>query len=585
MTAPLEATADRLPDPMDWRQVPAATGLLATFNAAGVLNAADVHVAQRCCALAEEPSDVVALAVALAVRALREGSVCVDLSTVADDIGDGGGLPWPAPDELVTAVAGSSLTGTAIRLDHGRLVYLDRYWREEQQVCTDLLALSAHASPAITGTELERLFPPTRFAEQRAAAQLALTQPVTVLTGGPGTGKTTTVARLLALLAQAAHPARLRIALAAPTGKAAARLQEAVTAEVATLEPADQARLSGLRAVTLHRLLGRRPDSASRFKHHRGNRLPHDVIVVDETSMVSLTLMARLLEAVRPDARLLLVGDPDQLTSVQAGAVLADLVDGLADHPSIKIAALRTTHRFGAAIGGLAEAIRSGDTDQVLTLLRAGDPAIEFVEDADPAATLRPVLAGHALKVREYALLGAGDDGLAAMDEHRLLCAHRDGPYGVRHWNRQVERWITDETGQATWSPWYPGRPLLVTANDYALGIYNGDTGLVTAGPDGVQVHIAGATATQQFSPSRIVDVETMYALTIHKSQGSQADEVTVILPPADSRLLTRELFYTAVTRAKKKVRIVGSADEVRAAVARQALRASGLRDRLRAGT
>ncbi|WP_412770028.1 exodeoxyribonuclease V subunit alpha [Mycolicibacterium mucogenicum] len=568
---------------MDWRQVPAATGLLATFNAAGVLNAADVHVAQRCCALAEETGDVVALAVGMAVRALREGSVCVDLTTVADDIG--GDLPWPAPAELMAAVAGSPLTGTAIRLDHERLLYLDRYWREEQQVCTDLLALSAQPSQPVSDAALERLFPPPGFAEQRAAAQLALTQPVTVLTGGPGTGKTTTVARLLALLAQAAHPGRLRIALAAPTGKAAARLQEAVSAEVAKLETADRDRLSGLRAVTLHRLLGGRPDSASRFKHHRGNRLPHDVVVVDETSMVSLTLMARLLEAVRPDTRLLLVGDPDQLTSVQAGAVLADLVDGLTDHPSIRIAALHTTHRFGAAIGGLAEAIRSGDADQVLALLRAGDAAIEFIEDAEPAAALRPVLVGHALKVRACALLGAGADGLAAMDEHRLLCAHRDGPYGVRHWNRQVERWITDETGQATWSPWYPGRPLLVTANDYALGIYNGDTGLVAAGPDGVQVYIAGATATQQFSSSRITDVETMYALTIHKSQGSQADEVTVILPPADSRLLTRELFYTAVTRAKKKVRIVGSADEVRAAVQRQALRASGLRDRLRAST
>ncbi|MUM31462.1 exodeoxyribonuclease V subunit alpha, partial [Mycolicibacterium sp. CBMA 361] len=366
------------------------------------------------------------------------------------------------------------------------------------------------------------------------------------------------------------------------TGKAAARLQEAVTAEVAKLEPADQERLRGLRAVTLHRLLGGRPDSSSRFRHHRSNRLPHDVIVVDETSMVSLTLMARLLEAVRPEARLLLVGDPDQLTSVQAGAVLADLVDGLAGHPSIQIAALHTTHRFGAAIGGLAEAIRSGDADQVLDLLRAGDPAVEFVEDADPAIALRPMLVGHAVRVRECALLGAGDLGLATMDEHRLLCAHRDGPHGVRYWNRQVERWISEETGQATWSPWYPGRPLLVTANDYALGIYNGDTGLVAAGPDGVQVSIAGATGTQQFSPSRIVDVETMYALTIHKSQGSQAAEVTVILPPAESRLLTRELFYTAVTRAKEKVRIVGSADEVRAAVERQAVRASGLRERLR---
>jgi exodeoxyribonuclease V alpha subunit len=572
-------------DLMDWRQVPQATGKLAEFNAAGVLDASDVHVAGRCCMLAGEPSEVVALAVALTVRALREGSVCVDLTAVGGDLADPDHqLPWPAPDEFIAAVQASPLNGLAIQLYQDRLLYLDRYWREEQQVCTDLLALATRArnTPEPDPAALERLFPPPGFGEQRAAAELAVRQPVTVLTGGPGTGKTTTVARLLALLTQsAAGP--LRIALAAPTGKAAARLQEAVATEVGKLESDDQQRLGSLRAVTLHRLLGGRPDSSSRFRHNRANRLPHDVIVVDETSMVSLTMMARLLEAVRPEARLLLVGDPDQLTSVQAGAVLADLVDGLAENPDIRIAALHTTHRFGAAIGGLAEAIRSGDSDRVVELLRSGDPAIEFVEDADPATVLRPVLVNHAVQVRECALLGAGWVGALTMDEHRLLCAHREGPHGVRHWNRQVERWVSEETGQATWSPWYPGRPLLVTANDYALGIYNGDTGLVIAGPHGPQVCISGANGTKEFSPGRMADVETMYAMTIHKSQGSQAKEVTVLLPPTDSRLLTRELFYTAVTRAKKKIRVVGSVDEVRAAVQRQALRATGLRIRLRA--
>ncbi|MGB8402626.1 MAG: exodeoxyribonuclease V subunit alpha, partial [Mycobacterium sp.] len=372
------------------------------------------------------------------------------------------------------------------------------------------------------------------------------------------------------------------IALAAPTGKAAARLQEAVSAQVGQLSADDRERLGPLRAVTLHRLLGGRPDSASRFRHHRSNRLPHDVIVVDETSMVSLTLMARLLESVRPDTRLLLVGDPDQLTSVQAGAVLADLVDGLTDHPDIRGAELRTTHRFGESIGALAAAIRSGDADHVVELLRSDDPAIEFIEDTDPAQALRPVLVDHAVRVRECALLNVGQLGLQTMDLHRLLCAHRDGPYGVRHWNLEVQRWMSEETGQVTWSPWYPGRPLLVTANDYTLGIYNGDTGLVVAGPDGPLVCMAGASGPQHFSPSRISDVETMYALTIHKSQGSQAREVTVIMPPVESRLLTRELFYTAVTRATKKVRIVGSAAEVQAAVQRQVLRATGLRQRLR---
>ncbi len=234
---------------------------------------------------------------------------------------------------------------------------------------------------------LERLFP-AGFEEQREAAEIALAQAVTVLTGGPGTGKTTTVARLLALLAEQAGASRLRIALAAPTGKAAARLQEAVQHEVAKLDEADRARLGELQAMTLHRLLGSRPDSSSRFRHNRGNRLPHDVIVVDETSMVSLTMMARLLEAVRPDARLVLVGDADQLASVEAGAVLADLVDGLSARTDVRVAALRTSHRFGEAIGFLAEAIRVGDADRALELLRSGDEHIEFIED-DASDALR----------------------------------------------------------------------------------------------------------------------------------------------------------------------------------------------------
>ena len=225
------------------------------------------------------------------------------------------------------------------------------------------------------------------YEEQRGAAEIALSQRLTVLTGGPGTGKTTTVARLLALFAgQAGRASRLRIALAAPTGKAAARLQEAVQLEIDELDLVDQRRLSGLQATTLHRLLGSRPDSSSRFRHHRGNRLPHDVIVVDETSMVSLTMMARLLEAVRPQSRLLLVGDPDQLASVDAGAVLADLVDGLGAGAGSPVVALQTSHRFGESIGALASAIRDGDADAAIEVLRAGGDHIEWIDDEDPTA-------------------------------------------------------------------------------------------------------------------------------------------------------------------------------------------------------
>ncbi len=304
-----------------------------------------------------------------------------------------------------------------------------------------------------------------------------------------------------------------------------------------------------------------------RFKHNRGNRLPHDVIVVDETSMVSLTMMARLLEAVRPDTRLILVGDPDQLASVEAGAVLADLVDGLTARDDVRVAALRTPHRFGESIGALAEAIRVGDADRVLELLRSGGEHVEWLDSDGPAGGLRAVLVPHALRVREAALLGATEVALATLDEHRLLCAHRQGPYGVTHWNRQVERWLSEETGQPVSSPWYAGRPVLVTANDYGLKVYNGDTGVVVAGPEGLRAVIAGAAGTLGFATSRLTDIETMHAMTIHKSQGSQADEVTVLMPPEDSRLLTRELFYTAVTRAKTRVRVAGSAAAVRAAI------------------
>jgi exodeoxyribonuclease V alpha subunit len=259
-------------DPAGWRQAVSAAGLLRTFNEAGVIESADVHVAQRLSAMAGESDSQVVLAVALLVRALRGGSVCLDLRSVEAQV-DTAGLPWPAADEWLAAVRASPLLGSpqVLRVYHDNLLYLDRYWREEQQVADDLLALLTPRAPAVT-PDIVRLFPPG-YEEQRAAAGVALLQGLTVLTGGPGTGKTTTVARLLALYAEQAElagKARLRIALAAPTGKAAVRLQEAVQLEIDKLDAVDRKRLSGLRSTTLHRLLGSRPDSSSRFRHHRG---------------------------------------------------------------------------------------------------------------------------------------------------------------------------------------------------------------------------------------------------------------------------------------------------------------------------
>jgi exodeoxyribonuclease V alpha subunit len=603
-------------DPRDARRALGATGLLRTFNDAGVLTAADVHVARRTADVVGEDDETVRLAVALAVRAVRQGSVCVDLGSFDDGEASGGSgaggtgtegeageapLPWPATDGWLDRVAASALADrSVVRADLG-LLYLDRYWREERQVRDDLVARLAAPAPVVADALLDdsaaRLFPGDAYAEQRVAALSTVRRLTTVLTGGPGRGKTTTVAGLLALLAEQAEHAggrRLRIALAAPTGKAAARLQEAVAESLHALPEAgrprftddDRRRLAGLQAGTLHRLLASRPGSSTRFRHDRVSRLPHDVVVVDETSMVSLTLMARLLEAVRPDARLVLVGDPDQLASVEAGAVLADLVAGLGERGDGVVSALVTDHRSeSAAITRLAAAIQDGDPEAVLAALTAGDGVVELVDPADAAglADLQDELTRHALDVRGLALAGDAAGALAQAERHRLLCAHREGPWGVAHWNRLVERRLGEASGAylgaAVGTEWYAGRPVLITANDYSLGLFNGDTGVVVADGETLRAHISGGAS---FAVSRLGDVETLHAMTVHKSQGSQAEAVTVLLPDETSPLLTRELFYTAVTRARQRVRVVGTPDAVRAAVARRARRASGLAVRLR---
>ncbi len=565
-----------------------ATGYLAELNRAGVLEASDVHVAVRVADLGAEPDDDVLLAVALAVRAVRSGSVCIDLTTIAALAPE---LPWPDPEAWVTAVASSALVTAGVLRLEGALVYLDRYHRLETQVCDDLVARMAAAPPEVDEAALAAAVVRVRgdhlSAEQEAAAVASIGRWTTVLTGGPGTGKTTTIARLLVLLAAqaAARGERFSVALAAPTGKAATRLQEAVVAELADLDPADRDVVGRPDTMTLHRLLGWRADNSTRFRHDRTNRLKYDLVVVDECSMVELTMMGRLLEAVRPQSRLVLVGDPRQLTSVGAGAVLADVVRGLEDHPSSPVSSLTENFRSTRDILALAEALRRGDADEVVGVLRRPSDEVEFVETDDPAGALRADVTAAALAVRAAAVTGDAPAALAALDEHRLLCAHREGPFGVRHWNRQAERWLGEETGLPVYGEWYVGRPLLVTSNDYTLEVYNGETGVAVQQPDGrLRAWVSGSERLRDYAPSRLDAVETMHAMTIHKSQGSQVARVTVLLPDADSRLLTRELFYTAITRAQRHVRVVGTEASVRAAVEREAQRATGLCERLRGG-
>lgn len=582
-------------DPFDWqRAVAVVDGLLAEFNAADVLATSDVHAALRFGALVGESSEDVLLAAALAVRAPRFGHVFADLSSVVSTITvepesgvDVAALPWPSADAWITAVAASPLVaeGGPLRLV-GSALYLERYWVQEGELAADLGARNVPApsvDEAVLADGLARLFTDP---VQARAGEVAVRRQLSVVAGGPGTGKTTTVARIAALLVE--QGAGL-IGLAAPTGKAAARLEEAVHAEAASLDASAEARaaVAGLRAQTLHRLLGWRPDSRSRFRHGRGNRLPHDVVIVDETSMVSLSMMASLVAAVRPGSRLVLVGDPGQLTSVEAGAVLGDIVasPALADG----VVVLERVHRFAGGIAELATAIAAGDENTVIDLLLAGLDDVVWV-DADAALAsideldeVRELAVASAADVVAGAQAGDAARALSALESFRLLCAHRRGPHGAKTWMWELERWLAEGvTGFDPGSEWYVGRPLLVTENDYGLKLYNGDTGVVIAvGDDRVEAAFERGGEPVRFSPTRLGAVDTVYAMTIHKSQGSQFGTVAVVLPDAASAMLTRELLYTAVTRARERAVLVGDEEAVRAAVARSAGRASGLAGRL----
>ena len=293
--------------------------------------------------------------------------------------------------------------------------------------------------------------------------------------------------------------------------------------------------------------------------------------------MIPLTMMARLLEAVRPTARLVLVGDPDQLTPVEAGAVLSDLVHRPSSGPPPDLPAavqedladlddedrrqlhngvvrLRVSHRYGAAIGGLAEAVRTGDADRVLDLLDAGGPLSLVAGTEELEAEAKE--AGAAL--RSAATAADAVRCLALQARHRLLCAHRHGSYGVSHWNDQIMRWTGGVPGE-----WRPGDPLIVTANDYENGLNNGDTGVVVQTPDGLRAAFPGDDAPRLLALSRLAAVSSANALTVHRSQGSQYEAVTILLPPAASPILTRELLYTAVTRASRSVRVIATEDAV----------------------
>lgn len=580
---------------MSRHEVPvAATGLLRTFAEATMIAPVDFHLARRMASLSRETDPRVELAFALATRELRLGSVCLDLRLAPElspeagiEDGDVTGLPsdlpWPETTSWLAAVAGSPAVAgpedghRPFRLV-GSMLYLDRYFSEERIVEASLRHRTALPAQPVDADALDRAGDPLPGMDgdvhQDAAVKAALADRTTVITGGPGTGKTTTVARILVGLADTANPPL--IALAAPTGKAATRLMSAVAE---TLPDTDGLRVQG---QTLHKLLGVVPGRSHRtFGRH--NQLPHDVVIVDETSMVSLTMMSWLLEAVADETRLILIGDPQQLASVEAGAVLADIAASeelVASAGKSAVVELQRNRRSSTEIGKLAAAIQEGNADVVVALLAAGkDCTLQPCQGTEAITDYKVLvddLRSTTAAVREAALRGDGDGANEALNHHRLLCAHREGPFGVGQWSRAARMWLSeqfDDYGQASGA--WPGQPLLITRNSDTAA--NGDTAVVVLVDGRLMASVDRAQGTLLVDPVLLDDAADLHAMTIHKSQGSQFDVVSVVLPPVGSPLLTRELIYTAITRAKHKVRLYGSEDALRTAVETPARRASGL--------
>lgn len=599
---------------------------LARLGEAGILGSLDLHFARFLCRLAGQERWELALAAALTSSWTAAGHVCLDLAQVAGRTLplelDGGCVSFPSRRGWERALRQTPVVGapgdyTPLVLDHAGRLYLHRYWAYERGLAT---RLKARASEPILGLDLASLgaglailFPAAgvRPDWQKVAAALALVRRFSVISGGPGTGKTSTVVRILALLRQQPGGMDLDIALAAPTGKAAVRMQESIRGAKQSL-PLAPAVIEAIpeQAQTLHRLLGWNPVVGS-YHYHRDNPLPLDVLILDEASMVDLAMMARLVDAMPPAARLILLGDRNQLASVEAGAVLGDICGTLPGFsrelaaqlreltgeqlearqtPASPIAdslvLLRHSYRFGAdsGIGRLAEAVNMGQGQRALALLQGEDvPDIGWLGPDRQVAPL--AAAGY----RDYLqALRAGrelPEVFRAFERFRVLCALREGDSGVAGLNLAIERALQREGLIDPSHPWYPGRPVMVTRNDYGLHLYNGDIGLVVVDPGCPgrrQVcFLTEAGRVRRLAAARLPAHDTAYAMSVHKSQGSEFERVLLVLPVRDNPLLTRELIYTAITRARRRFEVQAPVEALEAGIRRRVQRASGLREEL----
>jgi exodeoxyribonuclease V alpha subunit len=606
----------------------------------GLLSEIDIHFAKFIAGFSPDNDPDIFLAAALVSQATGSGDICLNLETAAVNLitgtqEDKESIECPKLEVWLEKLKAHPAVGRPgekcpLILDAKNRVYLYRYWDYENTLSNSIEIRIRNNIADLDfqrlKKSLDRLFPESKgqgINWQKIAATVAGLRHFSVITGGPGTGKTFTVTKVLALLLEQVPGKMLQIYLAAPTGKAAARLKETLEQAKGRMNCDDSVKAAIPSDVfTIHRML--KPIKGSPyFRHDPDNPLMADVVVVDEASMVDLALMAKLFQAVPENARLILIGDKDQLASVEAGSVLGDICDRNVMHgfsvpfmDRIKeltgedlyqviqasdgesglqdsIVALQKSYRFDASsgIGGLSRAVNRANAD--LTFAMFEDPAEKSINwqqlqaNEDLIEVLsQQIVSGYQsyLKTRDPA------KALQRLRRFKILCAVNIGPLGVQAINKRAEQVLSRQNlirlDPLAQNPWYAGRPVLITRNNYQFGLFNGDIGITLPGtePKDKQLFVYFPEDTggvRRFQVHQLPEHETAYAMTVHKSQGSEFDEVLFILPDKDFSILTRELIYTALTRARKKIHIWGKRSIIRNAIARKIERTSGLRDAL----
>ncbi len=619
------------------------TNNLITLYQDGVLTEIDLHFAGFMSSLAGADDPDFSLAAALVSSTCGKGDVCLDLSSVAgkniltEQIGPEP-VVCPSLDTWRSKLESSWVVGKPgdkfpLILDNQNSLYLYRYWNYEKQLA-ESIQWRIRPRPAdidinLLKDGLKRLFPESfrhGINWQKVASLTALFKNICIISGGPGSGKTFTVTKILALLIEQYPSNRFKILLAAPTGKAAARLAESILKAKAHLN-CSQTVINAIPqdVLTIHRML-RVKRKSSYFHFNRENPLPADAVIIDEASMVDLSLMSKLVQALPESARLVLIGDKDQLASVEAGAVLGDICDrdnrhgfsesyckhiqkmtdekiNITHGPGAQKAGLNDclvnltgSYRFGSRsdIGELSLSVKHGDARQALDLLKNTTKHTVSLAVTRSAHDLYQLIKDELTDDHaRYLNTSDPDRALKLFNRFKFLCALRIGPFGVETVNRLIELALIQNElirpDRFSDNPWYKGRPVLVTSNDYNLGLFNGDIGITlpdtSPGRDNLCVFFPGeAGELRRFSPYVLPAHETVYAMTVHKSQGSEFENVILVLPDRDSPVLTRELIYTAITRARKTIKVLGNETIILSAISRKIERTSGLRDALWGG-